>query len=303
MNQATFPLRAHLMVFLATVLVAGSFIAAQYLSSLLNPFSLTLLRFICAAVFLLPLILIKAQWRSAILGIMPRAMIISFFYSAFFIGLFESLKYTTTLNTGTLYTLVPSFTAVICLFLFKDRIPHKKYAAYALGALGTCWVIFKGDIHSLMSFKLNYGDAIFLCGALCMCCYTVTLKYLYRGDALIPLVFCNLLGGIFWMSLALMLSGLPLDWHKIEGDALWYMGYLIIGATLTTMYLFQHATITLGPQKIMAYSYLNPAVLALLLWLVNDQTIDPIIIPGVLLSALATIVLQGRDTPKANEQT
>jgi len=105
------------------------------------------------------------------------------------------------------------------------------------------------------------------------------------------------------MSLALMLSGLPLDWHKIEGDALWYMGYLIIGATLTTMYLFQHATITLGPQKIMAYSYLNPAVLALLLWLVNDQTIDPIIIPGVLLSALATIVLQGRDTPKANEQT
>lgn len=302
MNQPALQLKpslqAHLMVFVATVLVAGSFIAAQHLSRLVNPFSLTLLRFICAAVFLLPLILLKARWRAAILGIMPRAMVISFFYSAFFIGLFESLRYTTTLNTGTLYTLVPSFTALMCLFLFKDKIPHKKTAAYALGALGTCWVIFKGDINALLHFQLNYGDAIFLTGALCMCGYTVTLKYLYRGDDLIPLVFCNLLGGIFWMSLALLLSGLPLEWHKIEGEALWHMSYLIVGATLTTMYLFQHATIALGPQKIMAYSYLNPAVLALLLWLVNGQEIDPIIIPGILLTALATFVLQGRDTAK-----
>ena len=78
----------HFLVLIATSLVAGSFVASESLAGVINPFSLTLLRFIGAALVLLPIILFKRNFRVKILNTMPRAMVIGFFYSAFFVGLF-----------------------------------------------------------------------------------------------------------------------------------------------------------------------------------------------------------------------
>ena len=279
---------------LATVLVAGSFISSDKLAGVINPFSLTLLRFVLAASLLLPLILINSKWRRSLKSILPRALGISLFYAGFFIGLFESLNYTSTLNTATLFTLVPFVTAIFCLIIFQQKIKHKQLLAYLFGAIGTAWVIFKGDLQTLLSFELNKGDIIFLIGSLSMCCYSVAMKWLYRGDEMIPLVFATLLGGSIWMTLALIITGQDLEWHKIEGSLYFHMGYLSIAATLVTMYLYQRATVDLGPSKVMAYSYLNPAVLALLIVIIEGASIPLMVIPGILVTAFATLVLQRR---------
>lgn len=279
---------------LATLLVAGSFISSDKLAGIINPFSLTLLRFVIAALLLLPLILINGKWRRALKTIMPRAMGISLFYAGFFIGLFESLNYTSTLNTATLFTLVPFVTAILCLIIFQQKIKHKQLIAYLFGAVGTAWVIFKGDLQTLLSFELNKGDIIFLIGSLSMCCYSVAMKWLYRGDEMIPLVFATLLGGSIWMTLALIITGQELEWNRVEGSLYFHMGYLSIAATLVTMYLYQRATVDLGPSKVMAYSYLNPAVLALLIVIIEGASIPLMVIPGILVTAFATLVLQRR---------
>lgn len=52
-------LKAHLSVLLATFLVAGSFIASAKLSGVIDSISLTLYRFVLAAIILAPIILIK----------------------------------------------------------------------------------------------------------------------------------------------------------------------------------------------------------------------------------------------------
>jgi len=39
------------------------------------------------------------------------------------------------------------------------------------------------------------------------CLYSIAMKFLYRNDEMIVLVFCTLIGGSFWMLLALLLSG------------------------------------------------------------------------------------------------
>ena len=87
----------HLYVTLATLLVAGSFLASQKLAGTINPISLTLLRFVCATVVLLPIVITRHHWRAKAKSALPRASVLSLFYSAFFICLFESLKTTTTL--------------------------------------------------------------------------------------------------------------------------------------------------------------------------------------------------------------
>lgn len=286
-----------MLIGMATVFIAGSFLVAEKLADIINPFSLALLRFVGAALILLPVIAVNPLFRKKILPTMPRAMVIGLFYSIFFICLFESLKTTTSLNTATLYTLVPFTTGVLCIFVFGQKLPGKSLSAYFLGVVGTVWVIFNGDIDLLLALSLNKGDYIFMAGAFSMCCYTISMKVLYRNDDMVVLVFCILVGGSFWMAVAILSTGLPLQWHLIEGKSLFHMAYLIIFATLATVYLFQKSTIALGPSKVMAYIYLNPVLVALLVFIFEGRLVPLMVVPGILFSTLATIVLQRSPSP------
>jgi len=288
-------IKYHLLVLLATTLVAGSFLASEKLAGIINPFSLTLLRFTGAALILLPAVLINPRWRTKLLPTMPRAMAVSFFYSAFFIGFFESLNSTTSLNTGTLFTLLPLITALLSVIAFRERITGKQLFVYILGFTGTVWVIFNGQLELLLSFSLNKGDFIFMASILFMSLYSVAMKFLYRNDEMIVLVFCTLMGGSFWMMLALLFSGQPLQWHLIQNDSILHMTYLIIGATLATVYLYQITTIALGPNRVSAYIYLNPALVAIMLLVVDGKSLPYTILPGILMSIVATVVLQSRN--------
>lgn len=285
-------IKSHFLVLIATILVAGSFLASAKLAGIINSFSLMLLRFAVASLILAPLVLYKKGWREDILPILPRAMVISLFYSAFFIGLFESLNTTTSLNTGTLFTLVPLITALMSSVLLGDKLNKRQILVYLLGAVGTVWVIFEGNIDSMLTLSLNQGDLIFMLAALSMCCYSISMKLLYRNDEMIVLVFCTLIGGSFWMALAMVLFDQPLQWNMIKGYSMLYMAYLIIGATLVTVYLYQRTTVVLGPSRVNAYIYLNPILVAVLLLLIDKESISVSVIPGVLLSAVATVILQ-----------
>lgn len=285
-------LQAHLYVLLATFLVAGSFIASQPLANAINPFSLTLFRFLFSLFILAPFILVQKTLRQKIIATMPRALVISFFYSVYFMALFESLKTTTVLNTGTLYTLVPLMTAVLAFFVFKEKISFNKLVVYLIGLVGTLWVVFKANIELFINFSLNSGDYIFLVGALSMCCYSISLKYFYKQDNIFVMVFCTLLGGCLWLGLAIVVLNQPLHWELIQGSLFYNMLYLIVGTTIMTLYLYQKTTVVLGPTKVMSYIYLNPIAVALLLYVLKDENIEAIVFLGIIISALATLILQ-----------
>ncbi|WP_419768657.1 DMT family transporter [Arcobacter sp.] len=289
-------IKAHILLLIATFLVAGSFIASQKLSGVIDPISLTLCRFVFASIILAPLILINKKYRSKVLSTLPRGMIIGFFYSLYFIGLFKALESTTALNTGTLFTLVPLITAVFAIFLLKQKFGLMQFITYLVGIIGTCIVIFKGNLELFLKFELNEGDIIFLFAIISMSLYSISTKFVHKkGDELIVLVFTTLLSGIIWMSIALLLMDIPLQWGKISGDLVYYMLYLIIGATILTVYLYQQASINLGPKKVMAYVYINPACIALLMFIIHGELIGIKVLIGILISSLATIILLSKD--------
>ncbi|MBN4071917.1 DMT family transporter [bacterium AH-315-F18] len=275
---------------LATLLVAGSFLASEKLAGIIHPLSLTLMRFVGASLILLPMVMFKRRWRTKILSTLPRALVISLFFSVFFISLFESLKNTTSLNTGTLYTLVPFITALLAIPAFKERMSRRQVIVYFFGAVGACWVIFGGQPEP--SFSLNSGDPIFMIGVVSMCCYSIAMKYLYRDDEMIVLVFCTLLCGSGWMATALILTGQPLQWGLIQGPSIWHMTYLILCATLASVYLYQKTTVILGPSRVNAYIYLTPSMVALLLYFIDGVSIPTAVVPGILVSCAATVILQ-----------
>lgn len=285
-------LKAHFLVLLATFLVAGSFIASQKLSGVIDPISLTLFRFVFASLFLAPFMIFIKKYRDKVISTLPRGMIIGLFYSLFFIGLFKALESTTALNTGTLFTLVPLLTAIFAIFLLKQKIDYKQLITYIIGIIGTCIVVFKGDLELFLDFSLNEGDIIFLFAIISMALYSISTKLVHKeDDELIVLVFTTLFSGIIWMFLAVVLLDVSLEWYKIKGDLIFYMFYLILGATIITVYLYQQAAISLGPKKVMAYVYLNPAAIALLLFIFEAQKISLAVFIGIVISSLATMIL------------
>lgn len=289
MNQK---LKAHLLVLLATFLVAGSFIASAKLSGVIDSISLTLFRFFVACIILAPFIFLNKKFRQKILSSIPKAMVISLFFSLYFIGLFKSLETTTALNTGTLFTLVPLITAILCIFFLKEKMNLYQLFIYLFGIVGTGIVVFKADINLLLKFSLNEGDIIFLFATVSMALYSISTKFLHKkDDELLVLVFTTLLGGCIWMFLAVEILDIPLEWSKIEGELIYYMIYLIVPATLMTVYLYQEAAIKIGPKKLMAYVYLNPAAIAILLFILEGQNISFNVLIGIGISSIITFLL------------
>lgn len=56
-------LNAHFIILLATFLVGGSFIVSQKLSGIIDPISITLLRFVIASLLLAPIVFLNKEYR------------------------------------------------------------------------------------------------------------------------------------------------------------------------------------------------------------------------------------------------
>ena len=289
MQQST---KAHIYVVIATIFIAGSFLASYKLSSTIDAISLTLYRFVLALIFLSPLVIFNKNRVKAVPKLLPKAMVISLFYSLYFIGMFKALEYTTVLNTGSIYTLVPLMTAILCIFFFKEKIPLAQLIVYIIGIISTLIVVFKANLELLLKFSLNQGDIIFLIASLSMALYSIFLKVLYKkDDDIIVLVFSTLMAGIIWMSFTMWILDIPYEWEKIEGNLLFSMLYLVIATTILTLFLYQKATLILGPKKVMAYIYISPSLVALIMFIFEKQRISLGVFIGILLSTIATIII------------
>lgn len=281
-------LKAHMLIFIATILIAFSFIISGKISGLINPISLTLLRFVLAFTVLLPFILHRNKIKQSFF----KGLKISLFYSLYFILLFKALEYTSALNTSTLFTLVPLLTAIFASFIFNDKLNILKLSIYLLGMIGTVIVIFDGSLEAIIKLTFNSGDIIFLFAVVSMGIYSISAKYFYeKDDEVLVLTLMTLFGGIIWMSLALIIFDIPLEWMRLEGENIYYMLYLSIGATLFTVFLYQKATIVIGPNKVMAYVYLNPAIVAFIMFIYENELINLNMFIGILISVFATILL------------
>jgi drug/metabolite transporter (DMT)-like permease len=293
----------HLQVVLATFLIAGSFIASADISQELHPISLNLMRFFIAALVLAPFIVLKKNALKQLKNVLPRSMVISFFYCSYFACVFAAMLTTTTLNVGSIYTLTPLITALLSIIVFKQSFAFKTLVIYLLGVVGTLWAIFGGSFERFLMLNLNQGDLIISGGVLCMAGYTISMKALYRQDDVTIMTFANLLCGIIWMSIAASIGDISLEWHQLESRYYPSMAYLAIAATFLTSYLYQKASTVLQPVNVASYIYLNPLCVALLSMIILKEHVDSILWWGIAASAIATLILQHINQPKNSIST
>ena len=281
----------HLSMLLCALLVSGSFPVGAAISRELDPAVLTLIRFFLASVLFAPLIWFR-HGLAVSLGALARCSLISITLVIFFWCMFFSLRYTSALNTSAIFTLVPSLSGLYAMVLNRERLGRARLIALFLGLIGALWIIFRGDLHLLLSLAWNRGDLIFFIGCLFMGFYTPLIRLFHRDEPMALMAFWIMVTGTLWL---LLLAGPKLStvsWAEVSTKAWLGIFYLAVFSTIISFFLTQYGTLMLGPTRAMAYSYLYPAMVLILDLLCGEPFPELKIFPGILIVLSAMFVVQ-----------
>lgn len=285
-------LTVHALMLLMVLLVAGSFPVGAMITNALPPDVLMFIRFLTAATLFAPFVFIKngitLPSRKALLGY----TVLSLPLVIFFWCMFESLRYTSVLNTGALYTTVPAITALFAYVINKETTNRIRSLGLMLGTAGALWIVFRGDINALLNLSLNYGDIIFLVGCFFMGLYNPMIKRIYAGEPMELMTFWVILFGCGWL-LLLSATKLPsIQWSSVGLNV--YLGvlYLSLFTTLFSFFIIQFGTVKLGPTKVSAYSFLTPLFVIVLSVLFGMESFTTDVLPGMLLVLVAMLLIQ-----------
>lgn len=289
--------RAHASMLLSALLVATSFPVVATISGVLDSAVLTFLRFALASLIFLPLVAIRyrGHWIPSLLAFLRYALL-SAPLVGFFVAMFEALRTSNSVNTGALFTLAPGFATVLAFLLLGERSSRTRLIALCLATIGALWVVFRGDIDALMSVDLVIGDAYFVAGTASLGLYVVLIKRLHKGEPMAIVTFWTLVSGTIWLSLFCGPQVLALKSSVLTVKLFAAISYLAVFTTLITFVLTQAAIVVIGPTRTMAYNYLNPTLVALLIWALGENTLNWQAIPGIAMTLSAMLILQRQDS-------
>jgi drug/metabolite transporter (DMT)-like permease len=273
-------------------LVATSFTVGKAIANGMDPTVLTFIRFCCAVLFFFPYVHRKYSLDIPSVSALLRYSIISLSLVGFFILMFISLQYTSALNTGVIFTLVPGISGLYSLILLRERLGKYRLAALIMAMIGAIWVLFNGDLERMQAMQLNRGDIIFLGGCLLMALYTPLVKLFYRGEPMAIMTFWILVTGCGWLFLPAVPKLIATDWSSIEPMVWGGIFYLAVFCTIITFFLSQWSTLYLGPTRVMAYSYLYPPFILGIDWIFGHGLPSAKTLPGVVLIGLAMFIVQ-----------
>ncbi len=290
--------RAHGAMLLSTLLVATSHPVVASIAGALDSRVLVALRFVFAALLFAPLV----AWRHGRSALpspssLGRYALLSAPLVGFFLGMFEALRTTTAVRTGALLVFAPGFAALFSVLLLRERIPVRRILGLALGMVGASWVVLRGDsAHALLSSLVADG-AWFSGGPASLGLCSALIKRLRRGEPMEVMTFWTLATGAAWLVLLGRGELAALRWSELEPRTLAGVAYLAVFSTMATSLLSQSATVVIGATRAMAYSTLNPALVALVSWTLGAGALGVSALPGVGLTLLSMLVLQRDAAP------
>ncbi len=284
--------RVHAQVLLGRALVATSFPVGAAIAHGLAPERLTLLRFALATLLFAPYV----AWRHGLAIPSPRALagyaVISACLVIFFWCMFAALRLTTALNAAALFTVLPGIAAIYAAVLVRERLGKHRVVALILGAVGAIWVVFRGDLGLFLSLGVNKGDLIFLAGLLAMGLYTPLVQRLRRDEPAAVMAFWTMATGTVWLFLLNNTAVFQTDWTAVESEVLAGIAYLAVFTTIISFFIIQHATLHLGPTRVVSYTYLTPAFVVVIDWALGKGLPSAMTLPGIAIIVAAMFVVQ-----------
>jgi len=284
----------NLILLLWVSLMASSFVVSEQLIPFANPVASTGLRFILATLMMLALVK-GAPFKLLTRKILLHYSLISVCLVLFFLGLFEALKTTTALKTSVIYTLLPLFSVILAYLTLKVVTPPKLIIAFIIGSFGAIWVLIAFTQQAFSIEQWQLGDSIFL-GACCFLAMHVILIKKWTSDVppTLGAFYIMLLGSILLLPFLLLFGDLSnVAWQQKE---FWQtLLYLTVFTTMATFMLQQYLLKKVGPNRLLAFTYLIPTLVIIPQGIENIYTLHNVL-PGILMTVLALYFISKKPT-------
>ncbi|MCJ7871802.1 DMT family transporter [Phaeobacter sp. J2-8] len=300
MTEAT---KGHLAMLVFSALVAGSFSLGVMAANAIALAALQFARFALAAVVTGAMAAATGQFRRSHVTAPWRYFLLAGFFGTYFILMFHGLKTATPVSAAAVFTLTPVMAAGFGYLLLRQILTGPIALGLGIGAMGALWVIFQGDIATLLRFEIGEGEAIYFLGCLCHAVYIPLLARLNRGEP--PLVFTTgiLIAGAIMIGIYGWSDVRATRWGELPGLVWLTLGYLVVFSTAFSFMLLQVASLRLPASKVMAYTYLTPSWVLLWEAALGHGTPPPLILVGVGLTIAALLVLLRRENGRDGRRT
>jgi drug/metabolite transporter (DMT)-like permease len=243
-------IKAYLFLIVTTFGWAGNAVIAKFAVGHVGPFTLSGARWTIA--FVLIMLISAPQVRRDWPLIRANLPLLLGFGAAGFAGfnafLYSALQYTSAINCVVEQAGIPGVIFIANFILFRTKVAWAQVLGFSITLLGVVITATHGDLGSILSLDLNFGDGLMMIAVLLYAGYTVALCW--KPD-------------IHWKSLmaasalGAMLASAPLALHEftspgfIMPDAIGWTAILYTGTipSLVSQILYVRGVELIGPNR------------------------------------------------------
>jgi drug/metabolite transporter (DMT)-like permease len=276
---------------------AGNINVGRYAAGHVPPIALGTLRWIGAALILLPFALpyLRADWPAIRkhAGMLTLLSLLSI--CAYNTLTYYGLQYTEAINAVILQSTGSLILVAFTFLLWGERLGAWQFFGMLLSLAGVAVVVSRGDPIALLHFRLNVGDFILLAAISSYSLYSALLK---NRPPLHPLSFVTLTMGWGAMLLLPFLAAEMASGRTVPLDmtSLFAIGYVVIFPSLLAHFFFFRGVELVGANRAAPMMYLIPVIATALAIAFLGEELHPFHLAGFVL-VLGGVLIATRNRP------
>ena len=289
---------AHLRLVGMALLWGASWPAGKMVAQNMPPLAAASLRFLLAAMVLLPWMYytvgfagLKKWTAQRWLGMALAGAAGVFGYAALFL---MGLKHIPAGKAALLITLNPVVTLLLAVWIFKERINGVIALGMAVAAMGAVVVISHGNPLEIFSGALGVGEWMILGCVACWVSYTLLGRWLMDGvDALSATAVTSTLGALMLLATSLAVEGTQgfVSAFQAKPEAWGALLFLAWGATALAYAWYFSGVKALGAGAASGYITLVPVIGVILSALLLGESVDNSMLIGGAMAVMGTAVM------------
>ena len=176
------------------------------------------------------------------------------------LSFFKGLQLSTPVNSGIFATLVPIMILVLSYIFLGEKISKRKVYGVLLGFLGALLLVISVKENTPNAPNIVLGNILFMVNSSFYAAYVIVIKPLTQKYGTVTIMKWMFLSG-FIITFPLSISEFnEIDFPSLPFDAIWRIGFVIIGTTFMTYLLSFYALKTLQASTFGVFAYAQPLI-------------------------------------------
>lgn len=289
--------QAYLFLIIATLCWGGNAVAGKLAIGHISPMMLTFWRWFFAVIIIFAISLkdLRRDWPVIRKNLPVLGFLGIVGYVVFNAVLYTAVTYTSAINVTVEQTLIPVMIFVLNFALFRTRATWLQILGFGITAIGSLLTAAHGDIATLLTLTVNFGDAIMMIAIAAYALYTIALRWRpqisWKSLMAVPALF------------ALVFSAPLAAWEYSSGNMIWpdMTGWMValytaIFASLVAQVLYIRGVMEIGANRAGLFINLVPVFGTLLSVIILGEHLQLFHIVALAL-ALSGIAIAERGKP------